>query len=200
MGRDKRPTEINPARWAPPSPALPTREVGSGTHPCWTCSHLHPGRTQSPAPGTGGQEDARSQGAPGPFPSLHHRTGKPGSSWLCDEPAGKRPHSDHVWVALGAKGGASGPSSDSSAPSPAPARPPSGAEHASPTPVEIPTSARALLPILGMKEPRPPKETKLAGQSGALSPGPVHSTILHPSLPGPPSQHPGDHPSCRCVN
>lgn len=51
------------------------------------------------------------------------------------------------------------------------------------SPVEIPTSARALLPILGVKEPRPPKEAKLAGQSGALSPGPVH-----PPLPTPASQ------------
>ena len=39
MGRDKRPTEINPARWAPPSPALPTRAVAlTPAGPALTCT------------------------------------------------------------------------------------------------------------------------------------------------------------------
>ena len=138
-GRDKRPAEI---KLGLSDPALPCpADEGGSTHPCWaflalTCA---PGRTQTPAMRTGCQEDARSQGDPGPFPSLYPMTGELGYSGLCDGPAGKWPNSARAWVASVVQREAEGPLGPAlpillllkvGEEAPAPARPPPGATHA----------------------------------------------------------------------
>lgn len=93
QSRDKRSPRLN----LPPSPSLPCTRRRQHPRPsgpfllscaCW--------KNSEPAPRTGCQQHMCSQELPGPFPSLHPRTGKgqsvppgePGYSGLCDGPAG----------------------------------------------------------------------------------------------------------------